>query len=60
MRKKYDKPLELIKCPYCDYYNKPENVQKYGTCTRCSQVLDAKVKFDYEMYCRLKLWRKRK
>ena len=41
----------------CGYHNLKENVQRYGTCRRCNKVLDQKAKLEYEMYCRLKLWR---
>lgn len=48
-----------IKCPNCKYQNKIENVKRYGTCKLCETILDEKAKFEYEMYCRLRLWRKR-
>lgn len=47
-----------IKCE-CGYENKLVNVKKYGTCLRCGKTLDEEVKFKYEMYCRLRLWRKK-
>lgn len=56
-KKKETKHLDLVKCE-CGYQNQPENVARYGTCTRCRKVLDKKAKFDYEMYNKLKLWRK--
>lgn len=51
------KPLNNIKCE-CGYQNHIENVKKYGTCRFCNKVLDHKAKYKYEMYCRLRLWRK--
>ena len=60
MKNKEYKPLEFVVCPYCNYNNKPENAKKYGTCTRCKQIIDAKSKFQYEMVCRLKLWKGKK
>lgn len=54
--KKDKKFVEHIVCE-CGYYNQPWNVKKYGTCTRCGKVLDAKAKFDYEMLVKLRLWR---
>lgn len=51
---------EWIKCPYCGYNNKEENIKRYGTCTGCRQIIDEKAKYNYEMTCRLKLWRGRK
>lgn len=44
-------------CPKCKYQNMKINVMRYGTCTRCKEVLDKKAKFDYEMICKLRLWR---
>ena len=44
----------------CGYYNHESNVKKYGTCKLCGKVLDKKAKFDYEMYCRLRLWKEQK
>lgn len=57
--KKDKKRFELVICE-CGYNNQPWNVKKYGTCTRCRKVLDKKAKFDYEMICKLKLWRNKK
>ena len=48
----------LILCDNCGYHNHDYNVKRYGTCTNCGTTLDKKAKFDYEMYCRLRLWRK--
>lgn len=42
----------------CGYQNHKENVDRYGTCRGCGKVLDSKAKFDYEMYVKLRLWRK--
>lgn len=55
-----EKKQEFINCPYCDYNNKKENVERYGTCTRCHEILDKKAKFDKEMFDRLRLWRGKK
>lgn len=54
-----EKFIPGIKCPYCEYSNKPFNVKKYGTCTGCKKLLDEKAKFKHEMYERLRLWRKK-
>lgn len=57
-RKKKDKKfLKGVKCE-CGYFNQEENIKRYGTCKLCGKVLDQKAKFDYEMFCRLRLWRK--
>ena len=55
--KDYSKPLDLIKCE-CGYYNKRKNVERYGTCRGCARTLNKRAKYRYEMYCRLKLWRR--
>ena len=49
------KPLTNVICPKCKYQNHEENVKRYGTCKLCKTVLDEKAKFEYEMYCRLRL-----
>lgn len=46
-----------IKCPKCNYQNHKENVERYGTCKLCGYVLDKKKKFEYDMFCKLRLWR---
>ena len=46
-------------CDKCGYRNQEKNWKLYGTCTRCGAVLDEKIKFKYEMYTKLKLWRKK-
>jgi hypothetical protein len=56
--KKDKKFVELITCE-CGYNNQPENVAKWGTCKGCGKVLNKKIKYRYEMYQRLRLWRKR-
>lgn len=43
----------------CGYQNHKENVDRYGTCRLCGKVLDKKAKFNYEMFCKLRLWRKK-
>lgn len=48
---------DAMKCPKCGYYNLKQNWQLYGTCTRCHEVLDEKIKFKFEMYNKLKLWK---
>ena len=60
MRNKEYKQLTWIVCPRCGYNNKEENVRRYGTCTGCRHTLDGKSKFEYEMSCRLKLWKGKK
>ena len=51
--------VEFVDCE-CGYHNQPKNVKRYGTCTGCGRVLDKKAKFEYEMYCKLNLWRYKK
>lgn len=46
-------------CDECGYQNHKDNVDHYGTCRLCGKVLDAKAKFNYEMYCGLHLWKKK-
>lgn len=53
-----EEKLDLIKCD-CGYYNHKEMIQKYGTCKLCGKVLNKKAKYNYEMYKRLKMWRKK-
>lgn len=55
-KKKKEKYLELVTCE-CGYNNQPYNIERYGTCTRCGKVLNKKAKFDYEMFCKLRMWR---
>lgn len=59
MKKKDDSFLKGTKCSTCGYFNQEHNVKKYGTCNGCGKVIDAKAKFDYEMFCKLRLWRKK-
>ena len=54
--KKKNEPLILCEC---GYNNKINNVTIYGTCTRCGKILNQKYKFKYEMYNKLRLWRKK-
>lgn len=56
---KKEEELNLILCDNCGYYNKKYHIKKYGVCNRCHKVLDKKAKFEYEMFCRLRLWRKK-
>ena len=58
MRKK-TVDLGNIKCE-CGYQNHKENVMRYGTCRGCGKTLDSKAKYNYEMYTKLRLWRKSK
>lgn len=53
------KELPNVKCNICGYQNKAGNVAKYGTCKLCGNVLDEKAKYKYEMYIRLRMWRKK-
>lgn len=57
--KKDKKKIDFVKCE-CGYNNYPENVKRYGTCRRCGKVLDAKYKFEYDMFCKLRLWKGKK
>ncbi len=59
MPRKKSKELDNIICE-CGYQNHKENVKRYGTCRCCGKVLDQKAKFDYEMICRLRLWKNKK
>ncbi len=59
-KKNIEKSLNLIKCDECSYYNHKSNIEKYGTCLRCGSVLNKKAKFDYEMFCKLRMWRNHK
>ena len=60
MKNKEYVELTFIKCPNCGYNHKEENVKHYGTCTGCKRTLDEKAKFEYEMVCRLRLWKGKK
>lgn len=51
--------IKNIKCPDCKYSNHEFNVKRYGTCRLCGKVLDKKAKFNYEMYVKLRRWRKK-
>lgn len=51
--------FDNVICDECKYQNHKENVQRYGTCRLCGKVLDAKAKFNYEMVCKLHLWKKK-
>lgn len=42
----------------CGYQNHKENIDKFGTCKLCGKVLNKKAKYRYEMYVKLRLWRK--
>lgn len=48
--------LDNIICE-CGYQNKKESIQMFGTCKLCNKVLDPKAKFNYDMYCKLHLWK---
>ncbi|MBQ1550975.1 MAG: hypothetical protein IIZ67_02635 [Bacilli bacterium] len=54
-----EKFVENVICPDCKYQNKKENIERYGTCKLCGRILDKKKKFDYEMFCKLRRWRKK-
>ena len=51
--------IDGTKCDNCGYFNQKCNVDRYGTCKLCGKTLDKKAKVDYEMFCRLRLWRKK-
>ena len=57
---KKEKFPEFVVCEKCGYNNHPRNVQIYGSCLRCRHVLDKKVKFEYDMFNKLKMWRGKK
>ena len=57
--KKEKVKIEFVTCD-CGYNNHPDNIKKYGSCRRCGKVLDPKAKFEYEMVCKLHLWRNKK
>lgn len=50
--------LDNVICD-CGYHNHKDAVKRFGTCKLCCKVLDPKAKFDYEMFCKLRLWRKK-
>lgn len=52
------KDMGNIKCE-CGYANHKENVMRYGTCKFCGKILDSKASFNYQMYTKLHLWRKK-
>lgn len=56
----YDKRFfeKMVQCPRCGKWSKKNFVETYGTCL-CGEVLDEKAKFRYEMYTKLRLWRKK-
>lgn len=56
---KENKYVIRIQCPDCKYQNSLKNVKIYGTCKLCGKILDEKAKFQYEMFCKLRRWRKR-
>ena len=51
--------LDNIIWPECKYNNHKDAIVRYGTCKGCGKVLDKKAKYNYEMFCRLRLWRKK-
>ena len=58
MKKHKVEDLGNVKCDVCGYQNHKENVRKYGTCKLCGKTLDPKAKYNYEMFIRLRRWRK--
>lgn len=54
---KKDKSFEDGTLCKCGYFNQKVNLDRYGTCKMCGEVLDPKAKYKYEMFCRLKMWR---
>ena len=57
MSNKKDIPLKGIKCE-CGYFNQEKNVLVYETCRGCGKILNPKNKFKYEMFCKLRMWKK--
>lgn len=53
-REERAKEMGLIMCEDCGYCNQPFNVKKYGTCTCCGKILNAKAKFFYEIKIKTK------
>lgn len=51
--------MKNIICPNCKYQNHEYNVLKYGTCKLCGRILDKKAKYRYEMFVKLRKWRKK-
>lgn len=46
-----DKKYKFVVCTFCGYNNEEERlVNKYGTCLRCSKIIDKKA------YLKRKLW----
>lgn len=56
---KKDKSFEDGTLCKCGYFNQKFNLDRYGTCKMCGEVLDSKAKYKYEIFCRLKMWRKK-
>ena len=49
---------KMIQCPKCGKWSKKSYVKQYGSCL-CGEVLNEQAKFRYEMYVKLRLWRKK-
>lgn len=58
-KEEFMKSIGSIRCE-CGYWNKYENIKRYGTCTRCNTVLDDKAYFQYKMALKLRVWRDKK
>lgn len=52
--------IHNLQCPDCKYQNHIANIKRYGTCRLCGKVLDEKAKFRYEMFIKLRRWRKKR
>lgn len=58
-KNKPEKYRELVRCDKCGYCNQPEMVKSSGVCNGCGKILNEKAKYRYEMYHRLRMWRKK-
>ena len=45
-----NKNYKFVECPFCGYNNEEKRLTKYGTCLRCSKIIDKK------SYLRRRLW----
>lgn len=50
MKKKKDKELNYVICPFCGYNNEFYRFQSHGTCLRCHKIVDQKT------YIKRRLW----
>lgn len=58
MRRSNDTKKEFMEknfvvCPYCHYNNEKNRFYQFGTCLKCSKIIDEKVYFTIEMRKRI-------